>query len=286
MEDYTKGFLITLAGVIIISPDTLLIRLIESPTLTQLFWRGLLSGLAILFGCMLVSRKRLFQDFKAMGWMGIGAAIIFASGTFCFVYSATHTFVANTLFITATAPVFAALIATVFLKEPVGKRTWLTILATLFGIAIIASGSISRGGVNILGDLAALGAALSLACTFSISRARKTVSMVPAMGLSGLITCLFAWFLAPDIYLPPNDVLWMGLMGLVVTPVATALLVIGPRYLPAPEVSLLMLLEAVFGPILVWIVLTEYPGDRTLIGGAIMLTALSVSSVLANRKPA
>lgn len=288
MSLYLKGFLITLAGVLLISPDTLLIRLIDAGTFTQLFWRGLLSGIVVLAGFALLSGRKTPERLRGIGWSGLWMAVIFSTGTFCFIYSATHTLIANTLFIAATTPVFAALISVIFLRESVPARTWATIFVTLVGIAVIASGSIdasaSETGGSIDGDLAALGAALALAASFAIARANRNASMVPATGLAGLLSAAVAASLAPTLVVPADDWLWMGLLGLVVAPGGFALLATGPRYLPAPDVSLLLLLEALIGPLLVWLVLAEFPGSRTLIGGAIVLTAMIVSNLVAWRQ--
>lgn len=279
MTEYTKGFLITFLGVVIISPDTLLIRLIDMDTWALVFWRGVLSGSTILLVLLLLKRKRFFTGFAAMGRSGIWITGIFSLGTICFMYSVTHTTVANTLFITSTSPVFAALIARFFLAETVDLRTWLTIAASMGGIGIIASGSLAGGAGSIDGDVAALGGAISLAAVFSIARVRRAQSMVPAMGLAGILSGLFVAPLAPSLAVPVDDVIWLVLLGLVVVPIGFGLLATGPRYLTASNVSLLLLLESIFGPLLVWWVLAEHPGGRTLIGGSIVLGAMAISNV-------
>jgi len=286
MSIYAKGFLITILGVLVISPDTLLIRLIDADTFTQLFWRGILSGSAVLLGYWAFTRQSLLTSLRATGWSGVWITLIFSLGTLCFVYSVTHTLVANTLFITSTSPVFAALISLFVLREKISLRTWLTIAATLFGIAIIASGSVNGGAGTVSGDLAALGGAISLAMTFSIARARRVASMVPATGVAGLLSGMIAIPLAPTLAVPADDIVWMGLLGLLVVPLGFALLATGPRYLPAPDVSLLLLLEAIIGPLLVWLVLAEYPGTHTLIGGAVVLSAMTISNLIALRRAA
>jgi len=276
---YLTGFLITLFGVLVISPDTLLIRLIEADHWTQLFWRGTLTGAAILLGVTIASRGAALRQLARPRRADIALAVIYGFGNICFVYSATHTLVANTLFILSTSPVFAALIARFVLGESVGLRTVLTIAATVIGIAVIASGSLGGAGGTLSGDLAALGVAVSLAATFSIARRQKGRSMVPAMGAGALLAGLVGGLLAPTLLILPEDRLWMGLMGLWVVPVAFACLTTGPRYLPAADVGLLMLLEAVFGPLLVWWIIGEDPGPRTLIGGAIVLGAIALSNL-------
>ena len=283
MTPYTKGFLITLLGVLIISPDALLIRLVSADVWTLAFWRGLLNGFAVLLGFWLVSRGQFWPQLRALGWPGVWITLIFATGSLCFIYSITHTLVANTLFLTATSPVFAALMSRYFLHERVTPRTWFAIAMTLAGVGVIASGSFDHGAGALDGDLAALGAAVTLAATFTIARLSKTRSMVPAMGLAGLVSAVAVLPLASTLVVAPGDWLWIGLLGLLVSPIGFAFLTTGPRYLPAPDVSVMLLLESVFGPLLVWLVLAEYPGDRTLVGGAIVLSALVLSNILAMR---
>ena len=230
MSPYLKGFLIALSGVFVISPDVLLIRLIDAQTFTQLFWRGMLSGSAILLFYLAATRRDFVPQLCALGWPGLWIVAVFTTGTFCFLYSATHTLAANTLFISSTTPAFAALISVVFLSEKVTVRTWTAIVVSLGGIAIIASGSFARTGGSLAGDLAALGAAVSMAAVFSIARANKTASMVPAMGLAGLATGFVAMLVAPTLAVPADDILWVALLGLAVVPAGFGLLTTGPRY--------------------------------------------------------
>jgi drug/metabolite transporter (DMT)-like permease len=74
-------------------------------------------------------------------------------------------------------------------------------------------------------------------------------------------------------------------MGLYMLPVATALMFAGPRYIPAPEVGLLLLLESILGPVWVWLVLGEQPGNSTLLGGVIVISTLVINTVWALKYP-
>ena len=278
-----KGVLITVAGVLVSTPDGLLLRLIASDEWTVLFWRGLLSGLAIFAGLAAVHGRRLPAQILGIGRAGLWAAVFFSAGTVLFVVSITSTTVANALFIVNTAPFFAATIAWLWFNEAVPARTWGAIACALFGVGVIAAGSVGRGGGSLLGDAAAVGAAISVAATFSLARAARTRSMVPAMGIAGFITALAVIPLSATLAVAPDAVIYMGLMGLVVAPLGFSLMVLGPRYLPVPEVSLLLLIEAVLGPLLVWLVVGESPGTLGLVGGAIVIGTLVISNVLALR---
>ncbi len=280
MTEQTKGLLITVAGVLAITPDGLLVRLVSVDEWTILFWRGALSALAIACGLLLVHRRNVALHFRLIGKTGLLLAVIFALGNIAFIVSLSLTTVANTLFITSSAPIWAALFSRVFLGEAVASRTWVAIGFALFGIGVIASGDNSLGEDSWRGDLSALGAAFSMAATFILARKARAVSMVPAMVVAELMTAAMVLPLATPFAVQGLDVLWLGLMGLVVLSLGSALMTMGPRYLPAPEVGLLMLLEAVLSPLLVWSVVGESPGTNTLIGGAIVLLTLVILNVV------
>jgi len=129
---------------------------------------------------------------------------------------------------------------------------------------------------------------MTMAITFSLARSRKSVSMVPAMGLSGLMVATVAFLPGAPHSIGTDSLLPLLLMAGVVVLLAFSLLTLGPRYIPAPQVSLLLLAEAVIGPLLVWIVIGDHPGNRSLFGGVIVLFALTypyVKQVMAT-KPA
>ena len=283
-DDRRKGLLITVSGVLVITPDSLLVRLISADEWTILFWRGLLSGIAILLALAIMQRSRFLPGLLAIGRMGLALAVMFSVGTVFFIISLEMTTVANTLFIVSTAPVFAAIMTSVFLHEAVSRRTWVTIAVTLIGVLIIATGSVGGGPGSLLGDLAALVTAVSVAGTFTVARRFRHVSMVPAMGISGLITALIATAISPPAALSQADTVYLAAMGLAVIPLSFSLMTIGPRYLPAPEVSLILLLEAVLAPFLIWLVLAEYPGNASLLGGAVVLGALFLANLAGLRE--
>lgn len=283
LSEHQKGLIITVGGILVLTPDALLIRLVGADAWTIAFWRGVLVGCAILIGSFCVDRKGLFATLRTFGKADAAYAIFHGIGSAAFVASITLTTVANSLFILSTSPLWAAIISWIFLGERVGARTWLAITVAAAGIGLIASGSFGEGGGNPIGDLAALVNALMMACAFTLARATKERSMVPAMGFSGFLSALFVLPLVGAVSVSFEGAAWLGLMGLIVVPFAFSMLTLGPRYLPSPEVSLIFLLEAVIAPFWVWLVLAEYPGDRTLIGGGIVLATLTVHILLTAR---
>ncbi|MBS38448.1 MAG: EamA family transporter [Thiotrichales bacterium] len=278
-----RGLLIALAGVAAIVPDGLLVRLVETDSWTLVFWRGALSAVAISLGLVVIHRRGSIAHFAAIGGVGLAIAVLFAAGAICFVFAINLTKVANVLFIVSTAPLYAAIYSKVFLKERVPRRVWIAIGLSLIGITLICSSSFSAGNTSLLGDTLALLAAMSLAGTLCLARQARSVSMVPAMAVAGVVYALVALPFAAPLSLDASDVLWLALMGLGSVPLGFSLLTLSARYLPAPEVSLMILLEAVLGPLLVWLVLAEYPGNIALLGGAVVVTTLVVLNLAARR---
>ena len=77
------------------------------------------------------------------------------------------------------------------------------------------------------------------------------------------------------------------ILGIGILPISSTLITLGPRYLPAPEVGLILLLEAILGPLWVWLIIKESPSIQTLIGGILILAALawmSTALLIENRK--
>lgn len=285
MPDHVKGLAITTLGVLVLTPDSLLVRLIGLDSWSMVFWRGLLMMSALTLILAVYYRGRTLAKFLAIGRIGLVIAGLFAMGSVTFILALHNTSVANTLVILAAAPLIAALLSRMFLGEPVRRRTWAAILVTFAGIAILASDS---NGGGTFGDIMALATAAVLAAALTLIRRAKALNMVPAMALSGGITAIVMAPFAAPLSIAPGDLGLLLVLGLFVLPVSFGLTSLGPRYLPAPEVALILLLETVLGPFWVWLVLEETPGARALTGGAVVVAALilhSLAALLATRRP-
>jgi drug/metabolite transporter (DMT)-like permease len=207
---------------------------------------------------------------------------MFASGTILFVVSIRLTVVANTLVIISSAPLLAAVFSRFFLREPIPLRTWIATLVSIAAIVTIFAGNV--GGGTFSGDLCAVGTTCMLAGNLVIIRRARPVSMVPALALSGFLVAAAVSPFASPLSLTARDGGLLLLLGGFILPVSIGLITVGPRYLPAPEVGLFLLLETVLGPLWVWLVLNEIPSVATVTGGAAVLTTLAVHSALALRQ--
>ena len=281
LKDHSFGIAITTLGVLLLCPDALLVRLIQGEGGSDwsiAFWRGLLTGVGLIMIYGAIEGPRAMRRFFYLDRWVVIASITMGIQALAFILSLTNTAVANTLIIIATSPLFTALFSWIFLKEIPPLRTWAAIFLSFLGILFIVYHDLESG--HLLGDLLALVTAIGLGITFVIIRHRKSVNMLPAMSIGKLLSAAAAVPFAAPLAMTDLGLGLMMFLGLVLLPVSFAFITWGPRYIPAPEVSLLMLLETVLAPMLVWLALGETASEETIVGGLIVLFALITNSVL------
>lgn len=264
----------SLAGVSILSMDALALRLSSASPWTMCFWRGPFMALALFTALRVYYGRSWIQHCRAIGWFGILTALLLGGRHLFFVIAVSYTMVADVVVIISTVPLFAALFSAIFLRERTPLRTWLAILVALGGIAVIFAGSL--GGGTMKGNLLALGGAIFGAGSFVVIRRERDVSMIPALALSGIMVFLISVPFTQPFLITARDLTVFAIAGLVILPVSLTLITLAPRYIPAPEVGLLMLLNVVEAPLLVWLFQGETPGKMTFLGGAIIVGALAV----------
>lgn len=280
---HVRGTLIVAAGVLVLSPDALLVRLVGAGVWEIIFWRSTFSAVSL--GTVLAVRYRsdLARVVRAMGGAGFVSSLLFGASSFLFVSSIVHTRVANVLAILATAPFFASLFARLILHEAVPRRTWLAIPLAVGGIGLIFGGSLVRDP-GLLGELLALLLAVTLGGNLVTLRSARNVDMIPTVAIGAAFAALASALLASPSAVSGVDLGILALMGGAQLPLALVLIAaIGTRYLPAPEVGLLMLGETILGPVWVWLVVGEQPAPLALVGACIVVATLVAHSALGVR---
>lgn len=273
-----KGLLLAFVGVMILTPDSLLIRLIDGDAWAVMFWRGVLMMVGLGLMMLLRFRGAILRRSIEIGAFGVLVSVIFAVNSVAFVLALAHTSVANVLLIVSISPLISALIGLVTLGDRLRPSTWAAILGAIGGVAIIVEGGAAAG--TLKGDLAALAAAIGLGVHFNLVRAARPVDMIPAVGLSGIWTAAAGLVGASSLAFTPEQFGYAAIIGIVIMPLSFGLMTIAPKYITAAEVSLMLLLETVLGPLWVWLVLAERPPEQTLLGGAVVLSALVGHSVI------
>ena len=278
LSTHAKGLLLTALGVLVISPDGLLTRLILTDHWTMIFYRALFVSFGMWLVVSFTCPNRVLKQYRTVRGPGLLMVGLYSLGTISFIFAITHTSVANTLIILSTTPLFAALVSWALLKERIEIRTLVAIALVALGVGIIGSGSLGQPG-GLVGDLAAVLGSFCLGSGFVFVRRFPHVSVFPAISCSGLVTALIMLPFASPLSVSESDLGYLLIMGIYMVPIGSALMYLGPRYIPAAEVGLLMLLESILGPLWVWLFLDEEPGRLTLIGGVIVISTLAINTV-------
>jgi drug/metabolite transporter (DMT)-like permease len=252
-------------------------RFIEAPdSWTVVFWRSLWAAAFLL--CFMAWRdglRGMLKLFRDMGLPGFVVALCFATASTCFVVALAHTTVANILLMQAGVPLLAALFAWVLFRERISATTWAAITAVIAGVAIMVSDSFN-GAVSPVGD----GLALLIATMFSIAtvitRRFSSVRMTPATCLGTVLAAVFAAFQASTLDVSAGDMGFLFAFGVLNLGVGLAFFATGARLIPAVVAALLGTFEPILGPIWVWLVHSEVPSTRTIVGGAVVFMALMV----------
>ena len=265
------------------------IRLIDEALVWQILLYRSLSLSALLY---VVIRLRTGRDplalARASGWGGVIGGLSLVAAYTGGIYAVQSTSVANAMMLFASAPLLAAVLGRVVLREMVRPQTWLAIAVASGGIAIMVWDKSS--GAALRGNLAALGSALGFAVFTITLRWGKNTEMMPAVFISGLFAiaimggiCL--WLGLPLVLSLPDTGIALG-MGVFQVGAGLILYTIGSKTVPAAELTLLSLAEVVLGPVWVWLMLGETASLNTLIGGTVLLVALAGNALSgARRKP-
>lgn len=263
------GVLLMLLSAAVFSTAGLFTKGVEAPAWDVVFWRGL-SAAGFTLG-YLVLRRRLRTEAQDIGWPGLVIAVVGALGTAAFIPAFKYSTVANVALIYAAAPFVAAGIAFVWLKERPSRATLAGTGLALFGVVIIVSGSF--GGAYLLGDGLALVMTLAMSLVMVIYRKYpQTPAALPAALSSVFLLPAGLGLGAPfSVALPEVGIL--ALFGLVFA-VASVTLAEGARRLAPGEAALISSVEVPLAPLLAIVVLSEWPGGLTWIGGALVFWAV------------
>ena len=274
------GIFLALLGALILTPDTLLMRLSELSGGQMVAWRATQAG-SIFFIIGLFPFILSRSGVKPKIWRKSFVALVFVqmANVFCFAYGIYLAPVAIVLIAVATVPVFSIILGAVVLKEAVDMRTWAIVVIVFFGVTLSVIGDINPYDIfnlsSILGGLCGLVVAFSLACNFVIIRKDKEVAFPLALGTGGILCGLLAFYFWPSASeINLKSMFYISITGLLILPLSFILLSRASRMTPASNVSIIMLLETILGPLWVWTFTNERPQFLTIIGGIIVILAL------------
>ena len=264
------------------------------------FWRSAFTVAALLLALLWLRGPRLWADIRGGGWALWASALCWAVMYTNFMLALTLTTVATVLITMSIAPLLTALFSRVFLQHRLPGRTWAAIAVAGLGIAWMfgrqALEQAHAGGGSMTGALVALGAPIAGATNWTLLQhlhqrhardpAVQAPEMLPAVLLGALISALVTLPMSLPWSATAHDLSLLGLLGVFQLAIPCLLAVQLTRVLPAPEISLIGLLEVVFGVLLAWVGAGEAPGPTALAGGSLVIGALLVNEWLGWRQRA
>jgi drug/metabolite transporter (DMT)-like permease len=254
------------------------------------FWRSAFNALAliVLLGVSLgpaTVLQTLRRGGRALWFSGLCWAVMFTA----FMLAMMLTTVANVLVTLALGPLFTALASRLFLGHQLPTRTWAAIALAGMGIAwMYGRELLGTEPKQLLGSLVALAVPIAGAANWTLSQhlnrggaaaaqAEAGTQLLCAVFIGALLSagvCLpLAWPLAAS----STDVSWLALLGIFQLAIPCMMAVVAARALSAPEISLLALLEVIFGVLLAWLGANEVPTAAVFQGGAVVLLALALN---------
>lgn len=274
ISDKSKGISLAAIGVLVLSPDSLLIRLIDIDLWTLTFLRGSFMALSMFVLNLIVHKNCALKQFLHIDKYAWWIVVLMAIDTCFFVAAIQTTSVAHTLIIVGAVPVVAAILALILLKQKLPIHTRWTISVVLISLIFVVYDDAES---SLLGDFYAMVACVLLACIFILAHKTTVANMLAPMCLSGVLIALVSLPQLGLQFIRVDQLLLSMLLGLLVG-LAFAMINLAPRYIPSAEAAIFMPLETVFGTLLVWCFLGEYPGLISIIAGLVIVVALILNS--------
>lgn len=283
-----RAMLLIVTGASFMSFVGLLMRLLETTDgMLILFYRSItLAGMVACVACLRRRQSpltflRSLDGTDAM--MGVALAIAFAT----YVFSMLLTSVASALLLLTLSPFFAAVLGWVWIGERPHRLTWPAMGFALVGVALMIGDGFAYGRTT--GNIVALVSSLSFAVMLVLARRSGRSDVLGGTFLGG-VGCILAGAVASlgfgsGLGISGHDLAITLFMGAFTIGIGIALVTWGTGYVPAAEVSLLVLTESVFGPIWPWIILGQAMTLTEIGGGGIVLAAVA-GLALASREPA
>ena len=276
------GPVLCVMGAFFLSYGGLLVKSFEGADLWQiLLYRSIFCFLTVGVFLFFAYKKETPKKFKISGFPGLLAGFFISLGFTAYVFAMYNTTIANVNFTITTQTIFLALFGYLFLKEKISVYTLISIILAMSGVLLMIGNSLSTGG--FLGNIVALVTPISFAVLITIVRKYPNVDMVPAMFIAAFLSAMYASFLVNSFYISPKDLLLSFLLGTFQIGFGFICITIGSKSTPAAIVGILMLVEAILGPIWAWIFINETPQLIVIIGGAIIMFSILFQSFFAKK---
>ena len=267
------GPILIFLGACCLSFGGLIVKSFEGATLWQiLFWRSIFFSIAVVIFLLITHKKNIFNSFYKSGFPGLIGGLILSLGYCGYVFAMYNTTVANTNFIIQTQTIFLAVFGYIFLKEKISKLTLFSIILAFIGIMLMVGNSLSPGQTS--GNIAAFIMPISFATLILIVRKFPDIDMIPMQFVAGIGAIIIGYLFSTKLIISSHDIFLGFLAGFFQVGLGFIFITIGARSTPSALVGIIMLTEAVLGPLWAWLFANENPPLVVLYGGVIIISAV------------
>ena len=263
-----------------------IIRLADDSTAWQFLFYRSLGAAALLLLYFLVTGRPVLALVRHAGANGVVAGFGLAVAFIGYVWAVMHSTVANALFLYSAAPLFAAFLGWIVLRERVARSMWFAMIGVIAGVAVMIGEGLAEA--DLLGDLAALAGAVGFAgFSVAIRRGRHgdmSVTILIGAAMTAVFSGAMALASGTGVVAPAMDMGLAATYGVLVIGAGIFMLTVGARHVPAAELMLLSMVEVVFAPIWVALAFGEIPSILTLVGGVILLGSVAAQAVIGMRR--
>ncbi len=277
---YAKALALTVIGVVLMSFESLLIKLTSIPAQSMTFYFGLFMFASTHLILLVQLQNKLIalyqREFKAI----FLSALFMGVSNLFFILAIKHTSVASAVFILSTAPLVSALIGFLLFGIKAPKRLFIATFFVFTGLFLILYNDLNVGEMK--GNLYAFLCVLSFTSFFSVLERYKEINRLACIGSGGLMASFLA-YTTTTIVTPDSYSLGVILfMGAILTPISRILIGMGTKVLPSTDITLLTIIETVLAPVWVWLFLAEAMSASTLLGGGVIIVTLIIYAKAAN----
>jgi len=228
---------------------------------------------------VLTYQRRTLTVVCNIGRAGMLVALMMGLGAIFYVLAILHTTVANTVVILSTSPLLTAALGWWVLGVRAGKDTLIAATVAVLGVGLMVIDGLTSGGLS--GMMIAFAAASCFAVMLVTLQRVRGRDMMPATGLSGLVTVSIAWLAASSLQISLHDAAISMFLGSFQFGLGFVLITFATRYIDGPLVALLTLSEVILAPVWVWLGTGETPTALALAGASFVLLAVTTQAIRA-----
>ncbi len=270
--DHTKGIFAVFLTALLWSSGGLFIKLVTLTPMQISFFRCLIAALvfAILF------RQKILK----LNPLALLNSFAYAAVLILFVIATKTTTAANAIFLQSTAPIYVLIFEPILTKTRWEKNNIITIAVCFLGMILFFMGDLTPG--DIKGNIAALLAGIAFAAFFlGMKKNDKQYGEASIFYGNVIVALVCIPFLFEMRSLTFADLWKLSFLGVFQIAFAYALFSYGIKRIPAVEASIISMLEPVLNPIWVFIGYGEVPSVYAIIGGIIIISAITIRTLIA-----